>query len=1157
MIFCLIIARVLDAQVIEYQLHKNYGQILKDYSSYGFHGINGVRIDPDPQDYTQTNKGAYLTNYSIVSIASEPVSNKIIYPYTYSLIFWINSIDEISSASLFCKSSKNRSMNIIQDKINRKAFIYIKSMSSVQKIESQVDSFLTGTWLLLVLEVENEELSLYINNYLAIKATTQDSIEDSETLGDHFIGACRNSLEKSKDDKIYGFNGFVFYFAMIDKISVKHRFLAEGSNKCIVGIYDYCSPSFQLPDYLEGCGSRIFDSVHDSDEKICLHGKIFKSNKIPDCSCPQDSCEIQSNDLVICLNYSKPTHIEQSIESPGQNSSNHKISRVILESPAGDTRLQSSPLLQSESTPDSISYTGNSEDSYCVKGEYLNSDSETCIKCSPICYTCSKADLCSVCADQNLDPSECIPCHFSCLTCEGKTFYQCKTCINNLLEYICVDYCPLGFISIEKICVQQSVYCPALKYEFEGVGEVYFDLFQNISAVKVMNETRARQLSQPFSVYNRGVFMSGESYLMVDKNETRVFANDFSFSIWLKPYDDDGVIFERYDLVSLSLMKLHFNETMVLLNIKLGDAVILFNCEEVLNLEKWNHLHFNHEFGSGNNVEFWINGEKITLLTVDSVPYVDSSSGILTIGSDFTFQNSFRGFLYNFQIFNSLILPSFFVSTESCINCNPCLPDLSCLDKCEPSQYELNSVCEDCDSSCSLTCKNSTTCSLCDDPFCLYCSDYSASSCYSCLDNYELKEGRCFPCNDSSYFDYKSRYCILCPPPCLTCDSRTYCTKCQENSTFSKEKICECNQGFYLDTYCQLSVFKATLTMSQDLQATIWFSSNLQEKLKSSQVKVSLDEVKVKFKLENIDLDRVWVTFEFKNLKKSMKLKVEFSDDVVDKNGAKLVLKQVEVKFIVADRFITKDEDLKEGEDVGGVGEKAAIYGLFATVGFSMLQGDFRSLFDFVNTAEIFYAVYLMDLGLHIILEEFLLSIRIPKKFPRLSKYFFDDRYGTSIDSKSKSFGYKSSMFILNTEAYIETLLISIGILLIVSLLALIKIIRPRLAIIVSHFKYSVFLRFWIQSFLEFIICLRLGFKFMNFESFSGNFNFGVCLLITVIFKKVIDIGMILFYLYLIRKRREILDFEEIKNFETNLARFLLILKKIATKVCFIMGLLF
>ena len=209
MIFCLIIVRVLDAQVIEYQLHKNYGQILFDYSSYGFHGVNGVLIDPDPQDYIQTSRGAFLTNSSIVSIASEAVSNQIIYPYTYSLIFWINSLDETTFGSLFYKSSKNRSMNILQDKINKKAIVYIKSKSTMQKIESQVNSFQTRTWLLIVLEIENEELSLYVNNNLAIKTTSKDSIEDSEILRDHLIGACRMSLEENKDERNYGFEGFL------------------------------------------------------------------------------------------------------------------------------------------------------------------------------------------------------------------------------------------------------------------------------------------------------------------------------------------------------------------------------------------------------------------------------------------------------------------------------------------------------------------------------------------------------------------------------------------------------------------------------------------------------------------------------------------------------------------------------------------------------------------------------------------------------------------------------------------------------------------------------------------------------------------------------------------------------------------------------------
>ena len=491
---------------------------------------------------------------------------------------------------------------------------------------------------------------------------------------------------------------------------------------------------------------------------------------------------------------------------------------------------------------------------------------------------------------------------------------------------------------------------------------------------------------------------------------------------------------------------------------------------------------------------------------------------------------------------------SFLNCTKCDTSCSLCKDLNECMECAQENTVIKNGICVCADG----FYEDNSQCLICKLP-CLTCS--SSINCLKCKSEESIIfNGTCKCMNNTSYFDYKSGLCINCPTPCLTCNSTTNCFDCLPNSTLTSRNICECNKGFHLDTYCKPNPFKATLTMSQDLDATIWFSSNLKQELLRAQVKVWLDQVEVSFKLQNIDLDRVRIRFEASNFKKSMKLKVEFSNDVFSEIGTKLVFSQVEIKFKVPDRFISRDEDFKEAEYVSGIGAKGALSGVIIALGLGMMQGNFKSFFDFMNMAEIFYVVYLMDLGLHVILEEFLLSIRIPKKLPKISKYFLDDRYGTSIDSKSKSFGYKSSILLLNTEAYIETLLIFLALFSIISLVSLIKIFQAKLVEIISLFKYSIFIRFWIQSFLEFLICLRLGLKFVNFEDFSSNFNLSTCLVISVIFKKLIDAGMILLYLNLIRKRRKIVDFEEIKNFDKKFGTFFADLKKNCNKSQFYYG---
>ena len=100
----------------------------------------------------------------------------------------------------------------------------------------------------------------------------------------------------------------------------------------------------------------------------------------------------------------------------------------------------------------------------------------------------------------------------------------------------------------------------------------------------------------------------------------------------------------------------------------------------------------------------------------------------------------------------------------------------------------------------------------------------------------------------------------------------------------------------------------------------------------------------------------------------------------------------------------------KKVENSKAMGKTGSISGVSLSAAVSLLNFDISPLFDFLNTAEIFYSVYLFNIDLSPILSEFLLSIRIQKSIPNLLEYIFNYKDNVNKDKKFNKFGYKSHL---------------------------------------------------------------------------------------------------------------------------------------------------
>ena len=105
------------------------------------------------------------------------------------------------------------------------------------------------------------------------------------------------------------------------------------------------------------------------------------------------------------------------------------------------------------------------------------------------------------------------------------------------------------------------------------------------------------------------------------------------------------------------------------------------------------------------------------------------------------------------------------------------------------------------------------------------------------------------------------------------------------------------------------------------------------------------------------------------------------------------------------------------------------------TLSASVANFEPSSVFNFLNTAEMFYVVCLFNLDLYPVLSEFLAGMRIQSKFPNIYSYLFDESNGISMGSKYEKFGYSTNLILRNIGVQFTMLTITFFIFIIIELL--------------------------------------------------------------------------------------------------------------------------
>ena len=438
-----------------------------------------------------------------------------------------------------------------------------------------------------------------------------------------------------------------------------------------------------------------------------------------------------------------------------------------------------------------------------------------------------------------------------------------------------------------------------------------------------------------------------------------------------------------------------------------------------------------------------------------------------------------------------------------CSGCSLCPASGSCIPECSITEYYDQSLktCKSCPAQCSASCKNSESCSLCFDQYCVGCSTFEPVSCYECDPYYQAVNWLCEPCQDGTYYDSSTKTCKTCVGLCTSCDSSNNCFTCAENSELDTWSFCVCKPGYRLEDICIRNTFTAKSWIGGDNFLNLAFSEELMNELKSSDMNVFIDGSTVDFKIEVYDMANFIIQPNFDNLKKGSILKADLINVIVSKNYSLLVNTTFEGTLSISEEAAALKSLLIKAAAAKDMAKKGATAGVSVALNISFMNFDPTSFFDFLNTAEMFYSIYLFNLTINPILSEFLMGLRIIGSIPNAFSYIMDENEGVQLSEKFKKYQYPSNLALINLGVQFQSLFLFLFLGLVVILLSLIEKLKVKLKPIRKHFVYGIFLRFWIQTFFESLTAAAVGISFSNLENITQKFDYCFCVIIIVNFK--------------------------------------------------------
>ncbi|CAG9326437.1 unnamed protein product [Blepharisma stoltei] len=814
--------------------------------------------------------------------------------------------------------------------------------------------------------------------------------------------------------------------------------------------------------------------------------------------------------------------------------------------------------------------SGCSSCSSCTNG-CRNSDS--CNICyDPRCEICSDFELgsCTQCfiganlefgscvCDENyywnVNSGACEICDSKCSSCTSSEEYGCNGCKAGyvLLNGICMTFCPLGYTAISDICTLNSDYIFDLK--FETLSGIIYDSKSFIPVLTGNSEDFYPNYDSydPIAAYLRGVYFNGISSVLQlppflsYKSPKLSLSPWFTISVWINPEISFGTIFYKSNSLSIitQLVSITLSNYYPSILLRIQGTTISHKCENVVNHYSWSHLSFTINFDSTGNsiITCFVNTISDSSPGTISDYFIDDPNSLsVKIGayeqSVGYYTNFFKGFIYWMQIYNSVkSISSLSLQSSQCTeSCSSCPLAKSCIPNCRILEYWIGpsfSQCDSCSSDCSYSCKDSgSSCTLCYNNICELCQDYIKNSCTQCKQN-ASNETSC-SCDAPYLWNPYYEYCQVisegqfwgddgeaysCPIKCKYCKSKTSCITCVDNAKLANNN-CTCITGYNGTYNCNLMTFEAYLEVDIDNSLYLTFSEELKFTLNYGDFLITIEgesNYKWIFEIQGADKYSISMNIDFSIIANTpIYLNFTNSSGIFSINDAVLTthgLVGYLYKYDYTSPYI---------ESISQQAKTSSQVAVSAVMVSSFVSMNPSSLWTMMNTIEILSFITLSSISITPALYAFLKSLNNYNIVPNFFADFIDQSEGIKPYKEAYNYGYETNLLLLNSGNIIETFL---AIILCFPLVAFLskcsqRWIGRRFTDALKDYKYSVFVRFWLQNYIEIGATALIG--LLDFATGNGFLMFNV--IICLILETLIVMTPFALLLFMIKNRKKII----------------------------------
>ncbi|CAG9326438.1 unnamed protein product [Blepharisma stoltei] len=763
--------------------------------------------------------------------------------------------------------------------------------------------------------------------------------------------------------------------------------------------------------------------------------------------------------------------------------------------------------------------------------------------CDPSCYWDTIDQTCSIC-------------YYKCSSCTSNKEYDCTSCKTGyvLLEGVCTTFCPLGYANSAGICTLYNDFIFNLNFNtLSGIihdAQSYIPVMTGNSSDFYPNY----DIDDPIAAYLRGFYFNGVSSVMhlpIHKNYSSpklTLSPSFTISLWVNPENSNSCLFykSRSTIVNSQMVYVSLVNYYPSLLLNLKGSLISHKCENIISASEWNHISFTIDFDSSRStvITCFINTISSTNPAISTSNYYldDINSVSVKIGAfqqaADTYINYFKGFLFKLSIYNS-VKPISRLALDSALcneNCNSCPVTKTCIPNCKISEYWIGpsySNCSNCSSNCTFGCKDSSqSCSLCYNKICQLCLDYTENGCSKCKPN-ASNETSCDCDSPYSWNPYYDSCEVIsdgqywgddglahsCTQKCQKCTNETACVKCLNNTEIINGE-CVCLHGYNGTNTCELLTFQASLKVDVDNSLYLTFTEELKFQLSYGDFIINVEgKTNCKWYFEIQGPSKYFISIDFSSsVSAGTKVILTFTNSsnifsIYDAVLENISLEGSLYKYEYTSPYI---ETIAQQATAGS--QIAVATSLIS----SFVTPNPSSLWSMTNVIEVLSFITLSGIPLSASVYTFLNNLNSFNIMPNIFEKYVDSSNGEKPYKQAYDYGYETNLFLLNCGSILTSLCIIVICFPIVAFLSkcTYRWIGKKFTEQLREYKFSVFIRFWLESYIEIGAAALIG--LLNFPVNNGTeiFNIIICLL----FEILIAITPIAMHYFLLKNRKKIMS---------------------------------